>query len=315
MPPFPTLTAGTVDELFNLSKGHPVFRVTMVNGQQFVIKADSRGSMGSGAGGFAKFDATLMSNVSKNTEIELLTRLELAHLRQCVSKVKPATEIGPFQANVMGDANFWYKMPELALKTAQGMFDKGEGEFLRKTFKNEKNLVKLGKIAAVDIFIGNKDRFDEEGNVANLGNIFFAKKRGLTGSSFTPIGLDFWDGFKEDMNMTLTASRWELLKQAQGVATGSHMESEFKKRMRILIDPGLMKSFATKTVETLNQDLIRNNVTAIDTSKVKYATAMASGIAEGSASIQKYLKAQVAKGGMGAIPPGALYRAQLLKWF
>ena len=58
-----------------------------------------------------------------------------------------------------------------------------------------------------------------------------------------------------------------------------------------------------------------NNVTAIDTSKVKYTTAMASGIAEGSASIQKYLKAQVAKGGMGAIPPGALYRAQLLKWF
>jgi hypothetical protein len=31
--------------------------------------------------------------------------------------------------------------------------------------------VELGKILAVDLFIGNVDRFDAEGNLANAGNL------------------------------------------------------------------------------------------------------------------------------------------------
>jgi hypothetical protein len=311
---FATISISNVQKVFNLSKGHPVYRVTPRTGAEFVVKADNRGSMGNAAPGIAKFDAKLMTNVSSNTDIEMLTDTEVGQLLMCIGVVKPDEEKHMFRTNVFSPTNFWYKMPLLNLTTIQGMFDKQEGEMLRKVFKEEKNLVKLGKIAAVDTFIGNKDRFDPEGNVANLGNIFFAKKRGLLGTTFTPIGLDFWDGFKDDMNLTLGQSRWDMLQKTQDLATFKEMQSVFMNWLKTLNDVPKMQKFAQNAVESFNGDLERNKVDSIDDSKPKYKLAMARGMEEGAAAIKKYLNNLIAKKGKNGIPVGALYRMQTLGW-
>lgn len=284
------------------------------------MNSSSRPTIAAGAGpaapGIANFDAKVMSKVSSNTKIEPLTNQEVAALLLCMLVVEPASERMSFKTNVAAPSNFWYKMPLLDVQTYGGAFSKEEGEDLRKIFKTEESLNKLGKIAAVDIFIGNSDRFDKVGNVSDLGNIFFARKKGLLRSSFTPIGLDFWDGFKEDMNLTLGSSRWELLAQNPHVTAKDvvNMKSDFLNWISTLTDPAKMQAFAQNTVESVNADLERAGVDSINTDKPKYKIAMAKGMGEGAEAIKKHVKAMVMKKGMGGVPPGALYRMQHLKW-
>ncbi|HEX3719878.1 MAG TPA: hypothetical protein VH595_18155 [Verrucomicrobiae bacterium] len=310
---FPTISIANVKQIFNLAKNHPVFRLTPHTGSEFVIKADRRGGMGSAAPGIAKFDATLMTKISNNTDIELLTKTEVLQLQGCFSVVQPIAERMSFQKNALSPDNFWYKMPLLKVTTMESMFDNEEGKMLRKVFKLEKNLVKLGKIAAVDTFIGNADRFDPNGNLSNLGNIFFAKKRGLRGKTFTPIGLDFWNGFSEDMNLTLGQSRWDTMQQTHP-KDFYETQSRFIKWLLTLNDNGRMQTFAQNAVESLNGELERNHVDSINTQKTKYKILMARGMEEGAGAIKKYLKDIIAQKGMGGIPAGALYRMRILKW-
>jgi hypothetical protein len=316
MSQFPVFTRTTVRSIVNLSKNHPVYRVTMINGKEFVAKADKAGAMGSDAAKIAKFDSKLMGQVSSNTNIEVMTKAEIADLLLCMGMVDPPDQRKLFKENVASPQMFWYKMPMLKVTTVQDMYDADEAALLRKVFKDTRALKKLGKIAAVDLFIGNTDRFTSAGDVANPGNIFFAKKRGLLKkTTFTPIGLDFWDGFKDDMNLTLTESRWDHLRRTQSADTANFLEDDFKRRITTLNNFAAMLDFAENTMSSMSADLQNAGVEGIDGGKSKYKEAMAKGMLEGADGLKKFLLQMIKKkGGMGALPPGALYRMQLLRW-
>ncbi len=58
----------------------------------------------------------------------------------------------------------------------------------------------VGKGRAVDLFCGNKDRFDATGQIVNPGNIFFKRNED---KSYTPVGIDFFEAQGEFAKMTL----------------------------------------------------------------------------------------------------------------
>jgi len=318
MSPLPVVTQANVQEIVALSPGHPVYKVTLRGGAQFVAKADRRGNMGAVASDIAKFDAQLMGQVSKNTDIEIMSATEVGALFMCLGAVTPASAKASFKANATDVGNFWYKMPLLNVTTVQDMLDEDEAELLRRVFKDIRSLGKLGKIAAVDLFIGNTDRFDGEGNLSNLGNIFFSKKKvGLMRKTqFTPIGLDFWDGFKDDMNLTLTMSHWDQLatRPGVGVALAKDIRQLFESRIAVLGDYNLMLDFADHTINSANDEVRRAGVRDIDVTKGKYKVAMAKGMQAGARAIKDHLTTMMKKKGMGGVPAGAVYRAQLLRW-
>ena len=75
------------------------------------------------------------------------------------------------------------------------------------SLQSPENLDRLGRILATDMFLGNRDRFENDnqgGGIQNLGNIFFVEKG--TGE-FKIKGLDVFDSTKNTALMSHTVQR------------------------------------------------------------------------------------------------------------
>ena len=90
--------------------------------------------------------------------------------------------------------NAYYKMPFVSqLKD----LTKTSPALMLLRLKKPPALFSFGKIVAVDLFIGNNDRFNAMGDLVNEGNLLFQQIDG----NITPVGLDFFQAQGEAANL------------------------------------------------------------------------------------------------------------------
>lgn len=70
--------------------------------------------------------------------------------------------------------------------------------FLNAINTHDKFVVNIGKLAMLDLFVGNYDRFDYTGEVSNLGNLFFR----LDGNKPVLVALDSFHDFSSHATLT-----------------------------------------------------------------------------------------------------------------
>lgn len=121
-------------------------------------------------------------------------------------------------------------------KDKDGMRVFGAYKLGRKMHGDPKLLPALGKVVAVDLFCGNKDRFDATGQIVNPGNIFFKRNED---KSYTPVGIDFFEAQGEFAKMTL--------------ALQPGQEADWAGM--ILMDSMRLDAFASRAIMSLNSAL------------------------------------------------------------
>ena len=144
----------------------------------------------------------------------------------------------------------------------------------------------LGRLAAVDIFTGNNDRFTTNGELMDGGkNIFFVSKSSTASGKreVSLLGLDNWDTFSMYSDLTKTFSANEALADS------------YKERLQVLTNPSKRKAFATTFVKSLNDALHgklgRNDLKPISDSDLpSYVDQMDEGIRLGFDTLSIMLK-------------------------
>jgi Actin-fragmin kinase, catalytic len=183
-------------------KSRPAFKVEFNDNSLLVLKAELKNNtLGNQAEKSALFGAALMQKVSPTIGAEKLTASEMA-----VLLALPATK---FQADTVALATvtkdyiadlhssnmfFFMKMPFVDnLRDADHYTaNAAKAQKLLTKLKGDRQaVIGLGKIIAVDLFIGNGDRFNSQGNIINKGNILFEKNPST--KKLTPVGLDFFE--------------------------------------------------------------------------------------------------------------------------
>lgn len=188
------------------NQSRPVFRVTFTNGDMLVLKVEiSQKPRGVGSQS-VEYAAALMRRVSEHVSIELLTADELTALRLLrESQFQPGDDAARTRAYLLSvldeDTNVYYKMPFVENLRSASALERGNGldaatksrkaiRLLNKLKDDKTAIRKLGKIAAVDLFNGNTDRFAPDGKVYNPGNLIFQKQED---KRYLPVGLDFFE--------------------------------------------------------------------------------------------------------------------------
>jgi hypothetical protein len=209
-----------------------------------VVKGESKG--GADAAEMAatvRWGSKMMKNVTGTSLVDSkpLSPLELAIFAQAAKAAYPQDPA--LQANLgPGSKCAWVKMPFvdglLDLEFRQ-TYTQTDGLGLVKKmiplFQDPNVWTHLGTIVAVDIFIGNRDRFNLEGDCQNPGNIFVIMKQGKA----QVLGLDFMDATSNFSNLTAGVSRLNKI-----VPQGQTLFDE----LNILVDAVRRKTYAGKCV-------------------------------------------------------------------
>ena len=196
---------------------NPVQRGVQINRNRpttkVVVKAELSGGRGALlAAGSAKQGAKLMQQVSNAVEAEPLGPQEL----RALAEVQPAFygngqtgRLGSDYLRYMeggGNAVTWLKMAFVAnLRDMKGMVEANKAAKLLEKMKTDQGVLHtLGMVVAVDIFIGNQDRFVHEagsrmGTVQNIGNLLFQKQGD---KRYMAVGLDWYESQGEFSNLT-----------------------------------------------------------------------------------------------------------------
>lgn len=294
----------------NYGESQPVFKLTFNQGEPLVVKAELAASDKARKEKSAAFGALLMEAVSPEVKWERIKDSENTELLNIAdNKYRPnnrAQLTKQFLADVMGAGIFF--MTKMAfidnLRTAKGKLKKKtDDEDDVKLEKRAKSLVskmskpaalnQLGKIIAVDLFIGNYDRFDENGNVVNLGNVMFEK---LDDKSYKPVGLDHLDPNStfSDLTKRVELRNWAGRKLTDRVALGE---------------------LAVRVIQSVNAE-IRAKVPNIKPGDLLNQTQcggpLISGLEDGARLLRERLVALRDSG--KAIPTGAKQRMEALGW-
>ncbi|MEI8298168.1 MAG: hypothetical protein WCH32_09100 [Pseudomonadota bacterium] len=224
-----------IQRIKQLSQGHPVFLLSMANGDQCVIKAD-------GANRTAHLSAPIeiMNAVDPHAPSRVLSKTEMLGIRgwvmghaadleeqpgylmsELASGLRPPLPgQGPQYSKVFIVMEAKAQLTDLQAEGLKGLGQDGDGNItvrdksgvksLQQVFKQPGVLEKLGEVLAVDAFNGNQDRINFEGAgkpwpgagslkcIQNPGNIFI----GEGGGRLTVLGLDVFDPTNQfkDMN-------------------------------------------------------------------------------------------------------------------
>jgi len=207
----PFIGPGSITDVVPLADDHPVYLVTLADGQQLVVKAEQRMNMSEADSRTSMvWGSKIMKNVTADTEVNFkpLEPIEFAQFQARLLAKFPLVHLAHerHDATLKAANVIWVKMPYAgALKNAE-LFKMGGAsqETLLKAveiipmFLDSIAWKKLGTVAAVDIFIGNRDRFQWNGSVKNMGNILF-----LVSEARYPkvLGLDLFDANSRHANL------------------------------------------------------------------------------------------------------------------
>lgn len=236
-----------------------------------------------------------MKNVSHNlVNVKLMQDPEIDEFKRAVR----ARLITPDSLMHIDRQLNWVKMlkvndlTDTSYEETVGGFTRDNQLKVKKTVKmllDETKWFDLGKVAAVDLFNGNNDRFDREGYWVNKGNIMFVNNVVIGMDTWDPSGTNAGGGFSN-------------------LAVGGGYEE-----LRILIDPALMRQYAHNITSNvgieLGRALARTEATAftiivngqrfqadstsIRTLYLDYATNFQQGLAAGAQQLRVYLQGKV----------------------
>jgi hypothetical protein len=309
-----------------LLKYGKVYLLTMGDGSNLVIKAEAkmsaindriaeRKAMDFGFQIAQKLASAGSARVMDQLEVKGLARLRAAF---------PDPELG---WDVALDPNYNHVTSWLLMEAAGGLKsldDASAGEnkkifafFMLFALHEKSNLLALGKILAMDCFLGNSDRFivDESkpgDPIKNMGNVFFAPQNDNTG--FKVVGLDpldpnsGWAKLDQDI-LTVTQGLSESLSDEQRRWPGLILKSD--KRMRDLSKRCLR---AVNDHLTTNAGLTDKEKKTWDV-RGKHFDLVEKGMKQGRDEIKLLARARVAaKGGRAKAPAGLVSRMKLLGW-
>jgi hypothetical protein len=263
----------------------------------------------------------MMRNVhDERVRVKILSSSEVAVFKAEAMK-KFAGQ--PQAAALVEPGLLWLKMPYVHGLEDADTRDKSKSQIciVVGRMANAKFWFRMGQIVAVDIFIGNNDRFSIEGRWQSQTNIMFVLN---SDGSNEALGLDTFDGDKKSQQRFVTKS-----------GTGGYKE------LRILVDKDMRLAHAQKCLTSVAK-FIKLDLEAADASHkgiyiregeqmisvdldkladlfLKYANEFAKGIAHGAINLRQYLsqkrlKYQV-KGLFGQdLPVGILERMESLGW-
>jgi hypothetical protein len=207
---------------------------------------------------------------------------------------------------------FWYVMASAVnLKDLEGILKNPTGptetKMLAKLKDSPQMMNELGRIVALDVFIGNGDRFVlREGAkkwvIANKGNLFFLADKEVTRLEFG--GLDFYE--PSSLFNNYFESLDDQLKRGQGMPwNGLCLKEGNAKQRDQLVDD---------IIDALNAELKPTGVVL----GPKHKEAFRKGISDQKAAMQKYFKAFKAKpppfASSYGVPVGITSRLKKLGW-
>ncbi len=241
------ITPNSITGLAHLDQ-RPVFFIKLNNQLQpsLVIKGET--GIGQDVELSVKWGSKFMKNINDNrVNTKILDAAEVNEFRRGVQVYGDPNKRSYASLN---DANTtWVKMPFVAgLSDADTWDDDG-----RKSTNDIKDIISkftkpevwvdLGKVIAVDLFNGNNDRFDTNGDWINKGNIMFTPK---AGGGLKVIGLDTYQPQNATSNL---------------VAHGRFPELD------ILKTPLARRNFAIRVTQSITTeiagDLFRNGVHSV----------------------------------------------------
>jgi hypothetical protein len=275
-----TLTVATIQNVKAIAfdengNSRPVFLVTMTQGVPLVVKAEgvSQGRSEQDAQNSIRWGSRMMKQVTPGVHVHPLSSDEVKVLGALRDDQFADDQSRPFLALCRSKAgNVWVKMDYVQpLADVESMIAGGAGALVLSILRSDRILKGLGRIAAVDLFLGNKDRFHTTINTA-VNNIFL-RQGGPSG--YDLIGLDFYAAFVSGSNLCeAPPDDWEG---------------------RVLVDRAKLYQYSVEVIEKLNKTLglmLKRAKTRYSRKDLicQYSTAFLCGIHEGAAVLKNYLE-------------------------
>ena len=194
----------------------------------------------------ARWAGKLMYSVCGYTKVSLVTDAEKSALKDVpYTRFSPAVHdhvaCSYLHHLLDGGKHIFYKMPFVPHMHGMPSMAKDTASctaMLKMLNKDRKVLYDLARVIAVDMFIGNYDRFRPDGTVVNPENVLFI----MEGKKLTPVGVDFYDiTSSSDESHTATTDSILLYSPRRDWAG------------TMLADPVKLNDFATKLLDGLNR--------------------------------------------------------------
>jgi len=274
----------------------PVFKVTFMDLSSIVIKAESVGNGGIESNQDLIWGGKLMRQVSPEMKVQLLADHELAMLRRIANEQILSVDMHARGREYLRQLTLpeaaqvfkWVKLPYIpGMHDGEGPLERGgDAVAFYRALKQKEALRKLGRIIAIDLFIGNGDRFcPVTGEVVNPGNIIYQR---LANGATNMIGLDYYESMSMDSH---------FLRNLEPTWGGRHLRS------RPSVD-----AFAKLVKYGLNAKFAEAGIVK----RLKSSYEIAVGMRQGVDAIRQYLNSRDARGkGMN---PGVRHRAAVLGW-
>jgi hypothetical protein len=304
-------------ESVNVLKFGKVFLITFANDSQVVIKAES---------GLAAITDRTANRKKVDFAMQLSAKVGAGSNSRSMDAAE-VQQIGRLRAKFPGEEADWAVAldPNFAAQTTWIMMEKESGLtsledvvygtskqaalMLLMELRRKPNMVQLGRILAVDLFLGNGDRFrinpgELEDSFQNMGNVFISKNQN---KELTIRGLDPLD----------PSSSWAKLDQDLLVVSNGNIQSW---PGLILKDNRRMKEIANRLATEITDALVgkcgmddrQKSKWAVKRKDVGYIT---DGMKKGRDEIKLLCRARTAKnGGRSAPPAGLTSRMRAMGW-
>jgi len=326
--PLPTIFDPSGVSDVKLLKYGKVYLLTMGDESQLVIKAESQNFVIDDRIAERKkmdFGFQVASKVASAGNARVMDQVEVKRLAQ----LKAAFPDPGLGWDVSLDPRYnnqtsWLLMEAVSgLSNLEDVMGKGEGKQwlsarMLMALHEKTNLIALGKILAMDCFLGNSDRFvvdDSKANdpIKNLGNVFFQKQ---SNKSFKVVGID-----PMDPNSGWAKVDQDILTVTQQVSAKAGITDEAKNWPGLILrSDKRMRELGKRCVRAVNDHLMDYAKLDDKTKKTwnvrgKHFDLVEKGIKNGRDEIKLIARARMApKGGRAAAPSGLLSRMRALGW-
>ena len=311
-----------------LLKFGKVYLLTMGDGSELVIKAEAQSFTIDDRVAERKkmdFGFQIAAKVASAGNARVMDQVEVKRL----SQLKAAFPDPALGWDVSLDPRFnaqtsWLLMEAASgLKNLEDVMGKGEGKQwlsiqMLMAIHQKNNLLALGRILAMDCFLGNSDRFvvdDSKANdpIKNLGNVFFQKQ---ADKSFKVVGID-----PMDPNSGWAKVDQDILTVTQQVSQRVGISDEAKNWPGLILrNDRRMRELGKRCLRAVNDHLMDYAKLDDRTKRTwdvrgKHFDLVEKGIKSGRDEIKLLARSRMApNGGRAAPPSGLLSRMRALGW-
>lgn len=315
-----------IEELTALAPGHPVYLLTYETGEQFILKGEKEIGGGRSVHEGRKamnFGYDIAKKVAHGAQSRTLDNIESRNIRQLFGRTDLDQASRDDLKNAYDEGQQWVLMQFVSgltdFKAITGYgggklmdSDKTPGaargaQMLLIELKSKDNLERLGRLAAVDAFLHNDDRFNfsSDERLQNAGNLFFRKKQDGTLSirGLDPVDPNSsWARFDTDMATAkndAAGNDWYGLK---------------------LATPAGIDELADRVMNSLNfllgNMMDRRGTGAFSSYKLgkKQRKHIVKGIKTGTQEIKTLSKSRLSGNGGRLVPAGLKERTDALGW-